>query len=110
MPSDFTIRLSGSAPPVAPADVPEHAADNTRPDNTKNTPVGSALAAVVPVNATLALDPQAGVVVIEFRNEAGDVVSSIPTAQQLTAYRDGASSQAAPAPAPAPSKNGERTP
>jgi hypothetical protein len=94
MPGDFTIRLSAGAPPIEPA-APASTPDNA-PDNTRNTPVGSALASVVPVNATLALDPEVGVVVIEFRNEVGTVVSSIPSAQQLTAYRDGVSSRAAP--------------
>jgi hypothetical protein len=38
-------------------------------------------------NPTLRLDPGLAIVVIEFRDEAGAVRSSIPTEQQLDAYR-----------------------
>lgn len=104
MPNDLTIRLSLITPPVEPA--PQ--ANATETD--KETPVGSALASVVPVNATLALDPAAGVLVIELRNEVGDIVSSIPTAQQLTAYRDAVSHPAVePASAQDPAKSDETT-
>jgi hypothetical protein len=38
-------------------------------------------------NPTLRFDAMAGMLVIEFRNDAGDVASSIPTQRQLDAYR-----------------------
>jgi hypothetical protein len=38
-------------------------------------------------NPTLALNAALGIVVIEFRNSAGSVVSTIPTAQQIRAYK-----------------------
>jgi hypothetical protein len=54
-------------------------------------------------NPSLRLDPGLGLVVIEFHNAAGTVTGTIPTAQQLQAYRRwetaqmGPSSHAAPA-------------
>lgn len=38
-------------------------------------------------NPSLVLDPTLGLVVIEFHNNAGAVVNSIPSARQLEAYR-----------------------
>lgn len=67
-------------------------------------------------NPSLQLNAALGLVVIEFRNSAGTVTSSIPTAQQLEAYRlwqesgvgpapnlGGATADAVPAPASATS-------
>ena len=86
MPSDLTIHPAASA---AAAAQPE-------PPNTKDLPVGAALTPAMPVIPTLTLNPETGIVVIDLRNEAGEIVSSIPTAQQLSAYRDGTSSPPAP--------------
>ena len=38
-------------------------------------------------NPTLRLDPALGLVVIEFRDESGNVATSIPSQRQLEAYR-----------------------
>lgn len=86
MPSDLTIHSAASA---AAAAQPE-------PPGTKNLPVGAALTPVIPVTPTLTVNPETGIVVIDFRNEAGEIVSSIPTAQQLSAYREGTSSPPTP--------------
>jgi len=47
----------------------------------------TAPAATASPNPTLALNAALGLVVIEFRNNAGAVVSTIPTAQQIQAYQ-----------------------
>jgi hypothetical protein len=81
MPNDLSIQTvpqantgSGSAAPVRPA--------------ATTAPVGPAAPAnTVSPNPTLALNAALGLVVIEFRNAAGSVVSSIPTAQQIHAYQ-----------------------
>jgi hypothetical protein len=86
MPSDLTIHPAASA---AAAAQPE-------PPNTKDLPVGAALTAAVPVIPTLTVNPETGIVVIDFRNEAGEIVSSIPTAEQLSAYREATSSPPSP--------------
>jgi len=83
MPSDLTIHAAASAAAAA------------QPD-TKDLPVGAALTPAMPVMPTLTVNSETGIVVIDFRNEAGEIVSSIPTAQQLSAYRDGTSSPPAP--------------
>jgi hypothetical protein len=60
--------------------VPGHAADTAQravaPEPAKPLP-----------NPTLRLDPSLAIVVIEFRDEAGAVRSTIPSEQQLDAYR-----------------------
>jgi hypothetical protein len=38
-------------------------------------------------NPSLRLDPSLGLVVIEFRNDAGTVTRSIPNQRQIEAYR-----------------------
>ena len=45
-------------------------------------------------NPSLALDPVTGMVVLEFRNLAGEVQGTVPTARQLAAYRAAALSGA----------------
>jgi hypothetical protein len=108
MPNDWTI--AGVGPPAAGAPVADRA--QAKPE-ARVAPAGSASA--LP-NPTLRLDASLGIVVIEFRNNAGEVANSIPTQQQLEIYR--LSSQAAakkphagepaatdkPAPAPAKAK------
>ena len=80
MASDLSIL---SVPLPALAETPTSA-------NTPNTqPVGSALGAMAPQSATFELAPGLGILVIQFRNEAGQLVDSIPTAAQLAAYRHG---------------------
>ncbi|MGH7104403.1 MAG: hypothetical protein ACREFJ_18635 [Acetobacteraceae bacterium] len=83
MPNSFTIGPLSSptvhSPPVA----------ETRPPPVRLTPVGPALAAVVPQIPSVALNSEKGVVVIDFRNDAGTLVNSIPSAQQLATYGAG---------------------
>jgi len=45
------------------------------------------LAPLAPPNPSLRLDPELEIVVLEFRDEAGQVRNTIPTEQQLAAYR-----------------------
>lgn len=49
-------------------------------------------------NPTLQLDAEVGIVVLEFRNADGAVTNSIPTQQQLDAYRHWQESGVGPAP------------
>jgi len=109
MPNDWTI--AGVGPPAGPpvADRPQAKSEATI------EPAGSASA--LP-NPTLRLDASLGIVVIEFRNNAGEVANSIPTQQQLEMYRmrseapgnkpqtgeSAATAKSAPAPAPAKGK------
>jgi hypothetical protein len=53
-------------------------------------------------NPMLVLDAQLGMVVIQFRAEDGSVTQSIPTAQQLEAYRTWNQTHIGPRPAGAP--------
>ncbi len=53
-------------------------------------------------NPTMELNAALGLVVIEFRNDAGVVTSSIPTQQQLEAYRLWQESGSGPAPSLGP--------
>ncbi len=80
MPGDLTIQPSSPLPSAQPAP------QNTKPPTVAAPPVGPALAAVVPQIPSIALDPEKGVVVIDFRNDAGTIVNSIPSARQLAAY------------------------
>jgi hypothetical protein len=89
MPSDLTIHPAATTAAAAQPEPPE-------PPNTKDLPVGAALTAAIPVMPTLTVNPETGIVVIDFRNEAGEIVSSIPTAQQLSAYREATSSPPSP--------------
>jgi hypothetical protein len=81
MPNDLSIQAvaqpnpgSGAAAPAKPA-VAAAPVEQTTPTAT-DAP-----------NPTLALNAALGLVVIEFRNSTGAVVSSIPTAQQIQAYQ-----------------------
>lgn len=78
MPNDWTIAGVGPSSGPAVADPPQ-----AKPSATIE-PVGGGSA--LP-NPTLRLDASLGIVVIEFRNNAGEVANSIPTQQQLEAYR-----------------------
>src|SRR5258707_215724 len=49
-------------------------------------------------NPSFRLDPALGLVVIEFRNDAGAVTSSIPSERQLQAYQRWQTTQFGPAP------------
>lgn len=50
-------------------------------------------------NPSLRLDPALGLVVLEFRNDAGAVTSSIPSQRQLQAYQRWDATHFGPAPA-----------
>jgi hypothetical protein len=83
MPNDFSIQAAGSvnfgnggAAPMQPA-VTGASIDQAEP-----TPSQSPAP-----NPTLQLNAALGLVVIEFRNDAGAITSSIPSQQQLNAYR-----------------------
>lgn len=79
MPNDLAI--SGVRTLLGSAD----AAEPTQPSgNATIEPMGGGSA--LP-NPTLRLDAALGIVVIEFRNAAGEIADSIPTQQQLEAYR-----------------------
>ena len=78
MPNDWTI--AGVGPPAGPS-----VADRLQAKSEATIePAGNASA--LP-NPTLRLDASLGIVVIEFRNNAGEVANSIPTQQQLETYR-----------------------
>ena len=86
MSSDFSVTRAGAASVTADVarpngDVPVdgRAAD---PAQVPPTPAGKSLP-----NPTLRLDPGLAIVVIEFRDKTGTVRSTIPTQQQLDAYR-----------------------
>jgi hypothetical protein len=50
-------------------------------------------------NPSLRLDPALGIVVLEFRNDAGAVTTSIPSQRQLQAYQKWETTRLGPAPA-----------
>ena len=78
MPNDWTI-AGVSTPAGPPLATPAQAKAGATIE-----PMGGGSA--LP-NPTLQLDPSLGIVVIEFRNNAGQIANSIPTQQQLEAYR-----------------------
>ncbi len=86
MPNDLTIPRIGVA--AAAVDVARSRtgvpADKATADGATGQP--PAASRVLP-NPTLRLDPGLAIVVIEFRDGAGGVRSSIPTERQLEAYR-----------------------
>lgn len=98
MPSDLTIRPLSSLPPAQPSPL-----QNTKLPPAEVPPVGAALAAMVPQIPSIALNAEKGLVVIDFRNDAGTIVNSIPSAQQLAAY---AASQPPLPVAPTPAASG----
>jgi len=81
MQSDPAISAVGVSRPVPVADASAKTANSTAPIPVISSP-GSP-------NPTLRLDAALGLVVIEFLGKTGAVTSSIPTQQQLQAYRAG---------------------
>ena len=76
MPNELTI---GAVQPASAT------ASRAHPSSPADPP---AAAPVQPyTNPSLRLDPGLGLVVIEFRNDAGAVTRSIPNQQQIDAYR-----------------------
>jgi hypothetical protein len=108
MSNDITVQAIGSAQtgsePVADA----------RPTAALAPPQARAAPSTAYTNPSLRLDPALGLVVIEFRNAAGVVTTSVPSQQQLAAYQrwettrigtapPGQGRQAASKPEPVPS-------
>jgi hypothetical protein len=81
MPNDLSIQA------VAQPNTGNSGAAPVKPAATAAPVEPTAPAATASPNPTLALNAALGLVVIEFRNSAGTVVSSIPTAQQIQAYQ-----------------------
>jgi hypothetical protein len=103
MPSDLTVpriasatAVSGERPPSVPSRPPVAA---------EGAVAGSALP-----NPTLRLDAGLAMVVIEFRDESGAVRASIPSQQQLDAYRAWERSKTGPPPRGAPAAPGVEAP
>ena len=80
MPNDLVVRplvISGLG-----VEMDRHpSAGAAEPPATVPTPISQR------ANPSLRLDPALGLVVIEFRNEAGKVTESFPDTRQLDAYR-----------------------
>jgi hypothetical protein len=92
MPNDLSIQAAAPASIGAGGVVPVKSAATAAPvEHATSLPSPSP-------NPTLELNAALGLVVIEFRNSAGAVTSSIPTAQQLEAYRLWQESGVGPAP------------
>jgi hypothetical protein len=81
-------------------------------------PAVSAPEAVTPLNPNMRIDPALGIVVIEFRDNSGDLSNSFPTPRELKAYHEAAqaglplpgttgAAPAAPATAPVASPGAE---
>jgi hypothetical protein len=116
MPNDLTIQAAAQSNPGSGVTAPVKAAATPAPVEQTAPMVTDA------PNPTLALNAALGLVVIEFRNTAGAVVSTIPTTQQIQAYQHwqdsgigrppnlGASmSNSAPASASAPASSSDPT-
>lgn len=86
MSSDLSVTrvaaVSASAEVVRPFGAVPGDKRGPGPEPAAAAPVGKSLP-----NPTLRLDPGLAIVVIEFRDETGAVRSTIPTEQQLEAYR-----------------------
>ena len=76
MPNELTV------PAVQPASVPGNA-----PASTATQAPTAPTQAPSFANPSLRLDPALGLVVIEFHNDAGSVTRSIPSQQQIDAYK-----------------------
>ena len=113
MPNDLSIPAVAQPNPGSSAAAPSKPAVAAAPVE-QTTPT-----ATDAPNPTMALNAALGLVVIEFRNNAGAITNSIPTVQQMQAYQlwqvsgigrppnlgasmSAAVPGAAPAPAPAP--------
>jgi hypothetical protein len=94
MPNDLSIQ--------AAALVNTASSDSAAPVKSNATAASVEATAPSP-NPALELDAALGLVVIEFRNGAGTVTSSIPTQQQLDAYQLWQESGVGPAPSLGPS-------
>jgi len=102
MPSDLSVRA------VSPVTGPSENATEPRSETFIPAANASPPQTGPPIiNPTLRLDPALGLVVIEFRDERGNVTASIPSQRQIDAYRmwsdplPGGNTQSAHAHAPA---------
>lgn len=89
MPSDLTVSRIPAASPAGGETRPPP----PPPRDPTATPAGTAMP-----NPSLRLDPALSMVVIEFRDDSGAVRSSIPSQQQLDAYRAWERSNTGPPP------------
>ena len=89
MPSDLT---------VSRVTAPAAAGGDTRPAPPPPRGVAAAPPGTAMPNPSLRLDPALSMVVIEFRDDSGAVRSSIPSQQQLDAYRAWERSNTGPPP------------
>lgn len=86
MPSDFRITTAPSA--TAGSETAASARLPVAPPVPAPQTAGSTSTTANPSpNPTLELDPALGLVVIQFHNDSGAVTSSIPSQQQIDAYR-----------------------
>lgn len=81
-----------SIPPFRAAEVPPAAT----PMRAAASPVPAAEVAPAPAlpNPALRIEPALGLVVLEFRDNAGEVAETIPTQRELEAYRSAARTSA----------------
>ena len=82
MPNELTIQ------PINPLPASGEAATEPKTDHLASPPANqTAPPAQSYTNPALRLDPALGLIVIEFRNDAGSITSTIPSERQLEAYR-----------------------
>jgi hypothetical protein len=81
MPSDLTVNAVG--PVLGASDNSTGSKSGTFSPQAQAPPTPT----VIVANPSFRFDPLSGLVVIEFHDNAGDVTTSIPTMQQLEAYR-----------------------
>ena len=91
MPADLSISPITALPGLSPQS-PNPTLGPTTPaaSEAATTPAaGSVSCTPIYPNPDMHIDAASNLVVIAFRNAAGDVVDQIPTQQQLNAYRQG---------------------
>jgi hypothetical protein len=94
MPNDLSVRAATPGNPGNGAVVPGKPAATAVPiDHVTPTQFAS-------LNPSQQLDAALGIVVLEFRNDTGTITSSIPSQQQLAAYRQWQDVRATSAPQP----------
>lgn len=82
---DFAIQGT-----VAARHGPEIARDRGTSDSAPPAKPKEQASGPSPMNPSLNFDPSTGLVIMEFRDKAGEVSSSIPSKRQIDAYRRGA--------------------
>jgi hypothetical protein len=93
MPTDYPISPIEGLSPVSPSlpqrRQPQNEAHSTTPAATGSTVQNAAAETPLYTDPDITIDPATNLVVMAFRNAAGDIVSQFPTRQQLDAYRQG---------------------